>query len=574
MRTPKLISTLCGIGISLSAFAVPANPEPYPYVQPDGSVIMLVNHGDEFAHATTTEDGRLVTFSDDGTAIVGEQPADLAKTLRSQRQKNNRFAQRAKVGNNSDILQPDNIEGNIHGLIILVNFADLKFKNTQEYVQRQMNEEGFSENGATGSARDYFMRQSSGKYTPTFDVIGPVDLDQDMSYYGRDLGIYGSGNDAHPDEMVFVAVDNAVKEGLLENLDAYDRDNDGMVDMVYVIFAGQGQADGGSAYTIWPHMYSIEYSYRFRNAEIAGKRLGTYACSAEYRRGNVFSGIGTFCHEYGHCLGLPDMYDVDYSGGYGMANYSIMGSGSYNNNGNTPPNYNSFERYSLGWLNYEELTTPQSVSLGEIGATNKAYILKTNDPNEFFSIENRQYVDWDRYLPSRGLMILHIDYDKEAWDENSVNDDRSHQRVVIVPADNTLSTANASLTGDLYPGTTGNTSFTDTSKPAAKTWNGDLLGKPVTNIAVDFDTELATFDFDKEEDHGAVSLIESNGVKASVSGAILTVTLPEAGKIEVYATSGIQVGAIDGMTGANTLQLPGKGLYIVKAGTTTLKVIR
>ena len=126
-------------------------------------------------------------------------------------------------------------------------------------------------------------------------------------------------------EVEVKAVQKAAAGGLV-NLDDYDANGDGIVDMVYIIYAGLGEADGGDANTVWPHMWNLQASQQFANQTIQGKRLGLYACSAEYRtdptvtQGKSFSGIGTFCHEYGHCLGLPDIYDVTYSGGYGMGN--------------------------------------------------------------------------------------------------------------------------------------------------------------------------------------------------------------------------------------------------------------
>ena len=234
-------------------------------------------------------------------------------------------------------------------------------------------------------------------------------------------------------------------------------------------------------------MWNLQGSAMFANQRIQDKRLGLYACSAEYRtdrfadEGKSFSGIGTFCHEFGHCLGLPDIYDVSYSGGYGMGTYDIMSSGSYLNNGNTPPNYSAFERYSMGWLMYDDITTDRDITLSPISESNTAIRLSSpTTPNEYFILENRQQDGWDAYLPACGLMITHIDYDEEVWNNNTVNNDPNHQHVMMMAADNSWATSTQS--GDLYPGLLDNTSFTDTSIPNSLLWDGTPLNKPVTDI--------------------------------------------------------------------------------------------
>ena len=214
---------------------------------------------------------------------------------------------------------------------------------------------------------------------------------------------------------------------------------------------------------------------------MGGKRIGLYACSAEYRGDKSFSGIGTFCHEYGHCLGLPDIYDVDYSGGYGMGCYDIMSSGSYLNNGNTPPNYSGFERYSVGWMMYDDVTVAGDITLSSIEESNRAIRLSSpTNPDEYFVLENRQKEGWDAYLPARGLMITHIDYDEQIWDDNKVNDIPDHQHVMMMAADNVWN--QSTMSGDLYPGLLNNTEFTDASIPNSNLWDGKKLGKSVTAI--------------------------------------------------------------------------------------------
>ena len=472
---------MLSLTVALRTFAVPANPRPFVYTQPDGKQITLRLVGDEYAHSYVDEDGYVATINDEGFVV---RQAERAETLLKSKRKEAIWERRMAAGTKS-VLRPAPGKDN-HGLIVLANFDDLKFTDTRERIYSLMNQEGYSQNGATGSARDYFVAQSMGQFQPTFDVVGPVTLDMPMRYYGANDA---KGSDKNAPVMIFSAVQKAVENGLVD-LNNYDADGDGIVDMVYVIYAGLGEADGGEENTVWPHMWNLQASAQFAYQQIQGKRIGLYACSAEYRSdsgsaaGRTFSGIGTFCHEYGHCLGLPDVYDVTYSGGYGMASWDIMSSGSYLNNGNTPPSYSAFERYSVGWLAYDDATIERDYTLSPLAESNHAVRLSSpRNPDEYFILENRQQEGWDAYLPARGLMITHIDYDEQIWDRNAVNADPNHQHIMIMAADNNWKSNTQS--GDLYPGLLNNTSFTDSSTPSSLLWDGSPLGRPVTAIRMD-----------------------------------------------------------------------------------------
>lgn len=475
----RITSSIMALVTALHINAVPANQRPFVYTQPDGRQFTLTLVGDEHAHTYRDSQGYAVTIGDDGFVVrLAEKAETLLKAKRIEAINEKRMLTAGL--RNSFRPAPGK---DTRGLIILVNFDDLKFNNTKKEIHKQMNDEGYSKNGATGSARDYFIAQSSGQFQPTFDVVGPVNLDMPYRYYGANDK---KGSDKNSAVMIFSAVQKAANDGLVD-LNDYDTDNDGIVDMVYIIYAGLGEADGGDANTVWPHMWNLQGSAMFANQRIQDKRLGLYACSAEYRtdrfadEGKSFSGIGTFCHEFGHCLGLPDIYDVSYSGGYGMGTYDIMSSGSYLNNGNTPPNYSAFERYSMGWLMYDDITTDRDITLSPISESNTAIRLSSpTSPNEYFILENRQQDGWDAYLPACGLMITHIDYDEEVWNNNTVNNDPNHQHVMMMAADNSWTTSTQS--GDLYPGLLDNTSFTDTSIPNSLLWDGTPLNKPVTDI--------------------------------------------------------------------------------------------
>ena len=202
-----------------------------------------------------------------------------------------------------------------------------------------LNKPGYSDNGATGSARDYYYDNSNGVFEPIFDVYGPIKLSQNMAYYGANDS---SGNDKNPEQAVkeaCQAIDNIV------DFSNYDLDGDGEVDLVYMVYAGKGEADGGSSNTIWPHQWNL--SSAGVNLILDGKTVDRYACGSELNGSGSIDGLGTICHEFGHAMGLPDFYDTDYdTNGQGrtLLDYSLMDSGSYNNDGWTPPYLNMEER--------------------------------------------------------------------------------------------------------------------------------------------------------------------------------------------------------------------------------------
>jgi M6 family metalloprotease-like protein len=193
---------------------------------------------------------------------------------------------------------------------------------------------------SSGSARQYFHDTSWGQYNPQFDVVGPYTLSQSYAYYGKN-------NDANVGEMIRDACKMADEDGV--DFTQYDNDNDGKVDFVYVLYAGYGEADGGPANTVWPHNYDLRYTGVTCNVD--GKTVRNYACSNEISYySKLYNGIGTFCHEFSHVLGLPDLYETNQTpkGLHTLLDWDILDYGPYNNDGNTPPAYSAYERFYMG----------------------------------------------------------------------------------------------------------------------------------------------------------------------------------------------------------------------------------
>ncbi|MBQ1185261.1 MAG: M6 family metalloprotease domain-containing protein, partial [Muribaculaceae bacterium] len=509
----------CWVG----ALAVPANPNPYVVTQPDGPRISVRLCGDEYYHYYTTEDGTPVTLCDDGfyryttidaqnnlvasANVVGKVNASVLPDKKSVMQRHKELHKvnktrmsvklpEAQAPMRSAARNAGSNGGVVKGIIVLAEFQDQKFTFSQKAINDKMNKVGYTdEYGSIGSAHDYFVAQSYGQFQPEFDVVGPVTLSQNMAYYGAN---YQGANDIRPHEMVAEACQLASQQGLADMSD-YDHDGDGWVDLVYVIYAGYPESSGASGETIWPHAWHIYYGAG-KTVIVDGVQLDAYACSAELNgnSGSNLDGIGTFCHEYSHTLGLPDFYDIDYSGAIGMSWWSIMASGSYGANGYIPIGYNAYEREFCGWLEFNELTGDASITMPEL-TTDKtaAYKITSTNPNQYITIETRCRKGWDMALPSEGMMVIAVDYNKKAWDSNGPNDDPNRQRFKLIPADNNWSESD--LYGDLYP-YGGNTTLSSSSVPKMKVHNTTINGKSITGIA--YNNGVTTFDFKKEDVSG------------------------------------------------------------------------
>lgn len=419
-------------------------------------------------------------------------------------------------------------------LVILAEFADNEFSSTDDpnaYFTRMLNEEGFSDNNATGSARDYFITNSHGKFRPKFDVYGPVKLEKDMAYYGQHVS---GANDRRPEKMITDAcslLDDQIDFSL------YDCDNDSVIDNVYVFYAGYGEAEGGGANTIWPHSAFL--------TDISRKKyyfdellLDRYACSNELAMSDATVGIGTFVHEFSHVLGLPDIYSTNYGSSFTPASWSCIDNGNYNNDGRTPPYYSAFERYTLGWMEPAVLSEPGEYELKPVHRSNEAFLIPTDREEEYFLFENRQQEGNDTYIPGHGMLVWHIDFDLDIWLVNAANNDPDHQRVDLIEADNKLTPD--SRAGDAFPGTDGVTSFTDTTAPALVDWNNSSFGIGLYDISESEDG-IISFTARKLTGSGVSASTIENGSLIRIEGnCVYAANNP----VEIYDISGRKVATI------------------------------
>jgi len=489
--------------LTLSVWAVPAKKGQWRNLRlSDGTEVRAMLIGDEHGHYWKAEDGTTY-IAEEGTVFYRKtEVTNIIAKAKVRRQAAN--ARRAQRLASQRAAATSNYLGKKRCLIILVNFTDKKFKsaNNQQYYERIANEEGFSEGRFKGSIKDYFIAQSLGKFEIDFDVVGPVTVAHPYSYYGQNDQ---DGNDKRPAEMVIEAVKLA-KE-YVTDWKQYDWDNSGEVNQVYFIYAGQGEADTDSGNTIWPHAYDL-YSANYYGDGSGPVKVdnnlvvSTYACGPELSGNGSIEGIGTICHEFSHCLGYPDYYDIDYSGGWGMDVWDLMSSGSYNGDGFQPAGYTSYERWEAGWtqpilLEEKDVKVENMQALQETGESYVIY--NKRNLNEFFLLENRQKVGWDASLPGKGLLILHVDYNASVWEDNKPNDDPNRQRMTWMPADNKFDyeyyqgekyLTEKGLANDPFPYKTNN-KFNKDTKPAAKFYNKNYDGTYFMDSSVEDITQNA-----------------------------------------------------------------------------------
>ena len=440
MKRLSILALICAI--TTAVWAVPARRGGIIITQPDGSELTVYQHGDEHFHWTTNEKGEWISLDKDG--FYRKVEALNAEEIQARRM--------ASPKHITYRATPLNIAP--RGLVILVNFKDLAFETSKEEMDSMLTGQNYTRDytytyrgkkynvTSQGSARQYFEDASFGQYNLQLDVVGPVTVSKNMADYG---GNNSYGSDKNPEGMIKEACE-LVNDSV--DYTHYDNDNDGYVDFVYVIYAGYGEADGGDANTIWPHAWYL-YSAAGKRCQLDGKVVDLYACGNEmdfYTKHHT--GIGTFCHEFSHVLGLPDLYDTNQDQPHGqktMGSWSILDYGPYNNEGNTPPMYSAYERFFMGWLTPRLITEPEDVVLEELNSKQEALLISTtdqhnligNDPNptKFYLLENRQQEGWDTYLPGHGMMLTYVQYTYNKWYQNTVNNTAKSMGVDLIEAD-------------------------------------------------------------------------------------------------------------------------------------------
>ena len=475
---------------SVIANAIPAYRGWQTRTQADGTTVEIRQMGDEYYHYMVNRDGQQVELNEATGLyeVLGEAPtAEMVQARRAQARQ--RRVQQ-DVGT-TPYLAP-------RGLIILANFSDVSFKeaNSADVMDSLLCAVDCQVNNGYGSAAQYFKDQSNGLYQPQFDVFGPVTLSKKQSHYGANDN---QGNDKYAADAVIEACKLADEQYSDLDFTNYDWNGDGYVDFVYVIYAGKGEADGGSSSTIWPHNYNIQtvieykgygtYSeYSKADTKLDGKYLNNYAMSQELK-GYTGSrtGVGVFCHEFGHVIGLPDFYDTQYGTNYYNSltpnEWDIMDGGGYNGDSHCPPGYSVWEKYFMGWV------TPEN--LGSEGARLTLYPAGTDQYNAYqinaagtqqsavkeglnYYIECREKKGWDTCLPGAGMLIWKVNFSASAWMSNVPNNSANNPRyTLVIPSGTKIGASYGSK--NVWPYGTKNS------------WEG-VSGKPLKEITKDGNT--------------------------------------------------------------------------------------
>ena len=484
----KWLQFLFLLFFAVDAFAVPARSYVFRAKMADGTYQNIRFCGDENRRLYLDENGCVVEQNAEGLFVgTGKKPADILPGVRSMRATGIGVLEDAPIKSFGSPKIP----------MILVNFADVKMtvadtdEALQEYYDLYCNgtRDGnlYTEAGSMGAVRDYFVQQSDSLFLPEFEVIGPVTLTRPMAYYGENSG---STTDIHFMDFCQEALEQAIAlKG--DFTSEFDNDGNGTVDLAFFIYAGFPESESGvSEDAIWPKEMLTPMT-------INGVTVSVLACGSELtsRSGGISCGIGTMCHELSHALGLPDTYDTGYYKALGMSFWSLMDSGNYIQNGQVPCGYTAYERDFLGWRLLQELTGSTTVCLRPLEDGGVGYkIVNEENPEEYYVVENRQPVRWDTAIGElgHGMLVTHVDYDRDAWTSNRLNVDENHQRMTFIPANNRyvgnysvdLSSAELkeAISGQPYPGTSGNDALTNTSVPASVVFTGGFMNKPIKQI--------------------------------------------------------------------------------------------
>ena len=472
---PRRLSLIFLIFLCLAPalWAAPARKGLLNLRQPDGTQVQAYLSGDEFGHLLLTPDGCSLVQDAEGwwcyarydhyghrvntgehagdpetpgyiVAASRDIPFDLLRRKRAVRHARREpllahERARTRAGDNGGIR---------HGLIILAQFQDLPFTYTREDFERIINGTDDS------TALSYFKDQWKDGLTFRFDITDIVTLPQNYAWYGTNDD---DGQDEKAAQLIVDACD-AVDADI--DFSAYDNDGDGEVDNVFVFYAGPNEAEAAGDNYVWPHMWYVQ-----SGAGITCRRDGVlidnYACTSELRLDDnlttftTLATIGTFCHEYTHTFGIPDLYDIDDdgSGGYSEAMWNsidLMDAGNHNDSGRTPPNYSVVERWFFG-MGEGKALTEGTHTLRPIQENGDFYYLETDDPQEVYLLECRQAKGWDAHIGGNGLLVYHIDYSErpsgestsegkvvtaaDRWYLNEVNARPDHQCVDLVEPD-------------------------------------------------------------------------------------------------------------------------------------------
>jgi len=504
--------------------AIPALDRPFEVEQPDGTAITLRLIGDEWYQFHQTTDGFAVVRDDEGWWVyadlddvgqyraskfrVGDRSPQAARFLEETgpRLRESATIIRQKTDAKHRINMQSIIEfardasgkrrtTNMKVPVILIEYTDLAETYNNASFDDMMNQSNYN---GTGSFRDYYLEISYNDLDVTADVFGWYTAASTEATYGNSMGTAAASG------LVREAVDAAQASSSVTWSD-YDNDSDGDVDVVFVVHAGQGAECGGSGSgnRVWSHRWALVATSNHVN--YGGKWINDYVIQPEIScfGTNQHIEVGVFCHEFGHALGLPDLYDTVSANGdsEGIGNWGLMAGGGWGGNGSTPdrPTHMcAWSKIENGWITPTVVGTNQTgVSIPQVETNATAFKLWSNGSagQQYFLVENRQKTGFDADLPNSGLAIWHIDESKRVVN-NTDNGDETHKLVDMEAADGAVhmdNEVNRGDAGDVFPGSTSNTTFDASSSPNSRDYVGGDTAVCVDNISASSSTMTADF---------------------------------------------------------------------------------
>ena len=509
----------------IEGYAVVAYPYPVA-LQIDGKTRYIRLYGDEYCKWAETEDGYTIVRDSCGrwcyaqaagdTSLVAspwligsEEQSLVASFLRAtpkhlmpsaatkQRSHAMSAAREARA-----LTASRRVVGERRVLVILMSYQDRPFTKSQEDYHRLFNEEGYADDHARGSVRDFYLAASYKQLSLQSDIYGPYAAEHDMAYYGKNGR---NDSDTNPYALFVEAISHVAAE---TDLHAYDGDGDGFIDNVHIIFAGYGEEAGAPADAIWSHEATF-----YRPYEVQGLKIDHYSCAPELRgnSGNGISRIGPHCHEIGHALGAKDFYDTDYATGgqfLGTGKWDVMAQGSWNDDGVTPADFNPYVKaYNYGWV------TPQVLPPGVVTLrpscddVSAYYLLKASEYGDYYLLENRSRQGWGTDLPGEGLLLFHVHADIGNAD-NDINTTAPQMCYVVCasstskrPGRNAASYGDINSSGCPFPGSMGKTRFGPDSTPQPFYWDGSECDIDLSDISLNADGDIILQNNSKASDY-------------------------------------------------------------------------
>ncbi len=534
IRTLLFILFATGAAVQESS-AMPAAPTIHLMKQVDGATVSARQWGDEYLFGWETVDGYTIVYDVDircWTYAVPDRDGNLVSSGRrpdrtkppaglSKRIMPKSSPAAGQLSATSQALTPHKLSAASSPAtapspaapessvtrnlpVILINFSD----TTPTYTAEDFTSLLFD--GGVWSFKDYFEEVSGGRFSVSpgsSGITGWVTAAHSHDYYGAKSG-WGPP-DVWPGDLAYEAVQLA--DATLD-FSAYDNDGDCSVETVAIVHQGTAQEGSGIDTDIWSHSWSLSVTQNFGLSHY-GPYTTNDSCRSDPARyvtvdryimmperyGSDIAGIGVFAHEYGHVLGLIDLYDSDRIGfiSEGIGNWSLMASGSWNGVGklgNRPAHPDPWSKLFLGWAAPErivESTTGRSIAAVESGGGVSQFLLRPSEGGngEYFLLENRQQTGFDVALPGAGLLLWHIDEAKSSNNNEwypGCTACTSHYKVALVQADGLYQMEqkiNRGDAGDPFPGTAANRAITPWTPLSTALYGGISAGFGISAIS-------------------------------------------------------------------------------------------